>query len=137
MFTNRRVKKRDLLSIANYRLLQKGKKMIKSATTPWNRSRPRNMRSRQAKLHIGKGYSVKRNHRKQKIVITRTRTTSEATARMSSNSCPLTILTGRSVLSNRWMTKPTSDQGHLVFSSIHSFCIYNYFNEDVLATGNL
>ena len=54
MFTNRRVKKRDLLSIANYRLLQKGKKMIKSATTPWNRSRPRNMRSCQAKLHIGK-----------------------------------------------------------------------------------
>ncbi len=55
MFTNRRVKKRDLLSIANYRLLQKGKKMIKSATTPWNRSRPRNIRSRQARLHIGKG----------------------------------------------------------------------------------
>ena len=33
MFTNRQVKKTDLLSIANYRLLQKGKKMIKSATT--------------------------------------------------------------------------------------------------------
>ncbi|XP_032235410.2 uncharacterized protein LOC5510379 [Nematostella vectensis] len=55
MFTNRRVKKGDLLTIANYRLLQKGKKLIKSATTPWNRSRPKNVRSRQAKLHIGKG----------------------------------------------------------------------------------
>jgi len=54
MFTNRRVKKRDLMSIANYKLLQKGKKMIKSATTSWNRSCPRNIRSRQAKLHIGK-----------------------------------------------------------------------------------
>lgn len=55
MFTNRRVKKRDLMSIANYRLLRKGKKMIKSATTAWNRSRPKNKRSHQAKLHIGKG----------------------------------------------------------------------------------
>jgi hypothetical protein len=55
IFTNRRVKKRDLISIANYNLLQKGKKMIKSATTPWNRSRPQNKRSHQAKLHRGKG----------------------------------------------------------------------------------
>lgn len=55
MLTNKRVKKRNLMSIANYRLLWEGKKMIKSATTPWNRSRPKNKRSRQAKLHLGKG----------------------------------------------------------------------------------
>ena len=54
MYTNRRVKKRDVLSIANYRLLQRGKKMIRSATTVWNRSRPRNIRSHQAQNHIGK-----------------------------------------------------------------------------------
>lgn len=32
-----------------------GKKPLKSATTVWNRSRPRNVRSIQAKLHVGKG----------------------------------------------------------------------------------
>jgi hypothetical protein len=55
MYTNRRVKKEDLLNIANYRLLQEGRKIIKSATTVYNRSRPRNIKSRQAKLHRGKG----------------------------------------------------------------------------------
>ena len=54
MYMNRRVKKRDLLSIANYRLLQKVKQMIRSATTVGNRSRPRNVRSLQTKQHIGK-----------------------------------------------------------------------------------
>lgn len=54
MYTNRRVKSGDLLNIANFRLLQKGKKLIKSATTAWNRSKPRNKRSHQAKKHIGK-----------------------------------------------------------------------------------
>ena len=33
MYTNRRVKSRDLLNIVNYKLLQKGNKLIKSATT--------------------------------------------------------------------------------------------------------
>lgn len=46
MYTNRRVKKRDLLSIANYHLLKANKRLIKSATTAWNRSQPRNLRSR-------------------------------------------------------------------------------------------
>lgn len=55
MYTNRRVKKEDLLNIANYRLVQKGKRLIRSATTIWNRSRPRNMRSQQARKHTGKG----------------------------------------------------------------------------------
>lgn len=55
MYTNRRVKSADLLNIANFRLLQKGKRLIKSATTSWNRTKPRNKRSRQAKKHIGRG----------------------------------------------------------------------------------
>ena len=50
-----RVKKSDLLSLANYRRLQKGKQLIKSATTVYNRSRPCNKRSLQAKRHKGSG----------------------------------------------------------------------------------
>lgn len=54
MFTNRCVKKRNLRAIANYKLLQKEKSLIKSAIKPWNRSRPLNLRSHQAKRHLGK-----------------------------------------------------------------------------------
>ena len=53
MYVNQRVKKRDLLNIANYKLLQLGRKLIKSSTTIYNRSRPRNVRSLQAKRHLG------------------------------------------------------------------------------------
>ncbi len=55
MYTNRRVKKRDLLNIANYRLASKNKKLIKSATTVYNRCKPRSSISIQAKRHRGKG----------------------------------------------------------------------------------
>ncbi|XP_070537914.1 uncharacterized protein [Ptychodera flava] len=55
MYTNRRVKKRDLLNIANYRLLQKNKKLIRSSTTVYNLARPRSIHSVQAKQHRGKG----------------------------------------------------------------------------------
>ena len=55
MYTNRQVKSTDLLNIANYRLLKSGKKMIKSVTTVYNRCKPKNKRSIQAKKHIGKG----------------------------------------------------------------------------------
>eukprot|EP00794_Sanderia_malayensis_P000902 gene902-205_t len=55
MYTNRRVKSRDLLKIANYRLLKAGKQMIKSATTVYNRCKPKIQRSKQAANHIGKG----------------------------------------------------------------------------------
>lgn len=55
LYTGQRVKKKNLLSIANYRLAQRGKKLIKSATTVYNRARPRNKRSLQAKRHCGKG----------------------------------------------------------------------------------
>ncbi|CAB4042502.1 Transient receptor potential cation channel subfamily A member 1 [Paramuricea clavata] len=61
MYTNRRVKKRDLLNIANYRLARKNKKMIKSATTVYNRSKPRSLRSIQAKKHTGKGLFCTKN----------------------------------------------------------------------------
>ena len=54
-YTNRRVKKRDLLNIANYRLASKNKKLIKSATTVYNRCKPQSSRSIQAKRHRGKG----------------------------------------------------------------------------------
>ena len=67
MYTNRRVKSTDLLNIANFKLLQKGKKLIKSATTVWNRSKPRKRRSVQAKKHIGKALFCKKNRQKWKI----------------------------------------------------------------------
>ena len=55
MYTNRRVKKHDLLNIANYRLIQKNRKLVKSAITVYNRCKPRSSRSIQAKNHKGKG----------------------------------------------------------------------------------
>ena len=55
MYTNRQVKSRDLLNITNFRLLQKGKKLIKSATTVYNRCKPKSSCLIQASRHIGKG----------------------------------------------------------------------------------
>ena len=55
MYTNRRVNKADLLNIANYKLMSRNKKLIKSSTTVCNRARPKNARSIQAKQHKGKG----------------------------------------------------------------------------------
>ena len=54
LYTNKRVKKKDFLSIADYHLYRKGKKLIKSATTVLNRGRPRNKSSRAAKARLGK-----------------------------------------------------------------------------------
>ena len=54
LYTNKRVKKKNFLSIANYHLYRKGKKLIKSATTVVNRGKPRNKSSRAAKAHLGK-----------------------------------------------------------------------------------
>jgi len=51
MFTNRRVKVRDLLNIANFDLDNWGKAPIKSAITAWNRSRASNSRSIQSPRH--------------------------------------------------------------------------------------
>lgn len=55
MYTNRRVKGRDLLDIANFHLAARNKTPIKSAITAWNRSKPRNLRSLQSKRHKGSG----------------------------------------------------------------------------------
>ena len=58
MYTNRRVKKADLLNIANYKLMSRNKKLIKSSATVYNRARPKNAQSIQAsiqaKQHKGK-----------------------------------------------------------------------------------
>ena len=54
MYLNHRVKKRHFLSIVNYSLLQKGKKMKRSPTTVYNHSKPNNVRSKAAKQHLGK-----------------------------------------------------------------------------------
>ncbi|XP_070580686.1 uncharacterized protein [Ptychodera flava] len=54
LYSNHRVKKRHFLSLANYSLIKRGKRMIKSATTVLNRGRPRYVRSKQARVHIGK-----------------------------------------------------------------------------------
>ena len=53
LYYHKRVKRDDLLNIANYNLLERGKQMIKSATTVYNRGKPKRMRSLQANKHIG------------------------------------------------------------------------------------
>ena len=78
LYANHRVKKKDFLTIANYNLYKRGKKLIKSATTVLNRGRPRNKASRAAKAHIGKrlfcakaaknGKGSKRVHHQRKHV---------------------------------------------------------------------
>ena len=55
MYTNRRVKNQDLKAIANFHLQSRKKKLIKSSTTAYNRCKPKNIRSKQAKQHVGKG----------------------------------------------------------------------------------
>ena len=55
LYTGRRVKVKDLLHLANHKLEEQGKPLIRSAVTVSNLSRPRNKRSRQAKLHTGRG----------------------------------------------------------------------------------
>lgn len=55
LYTGHRVKKKDFLKLANYSRISRGLKPIKSATTVFNRGRPRNKRSIQAKKHLGLG----------------------------------------------------------------------------------
>ena len=54
LYSHHRVKKQHFLSLANYNLHRRGKKLIKSATTVLNRGRPKNINSRAAKAHCGK-----------------------------------------------------------------------------------
>lgn len=55
LYTGRRVKVKDQLYLANYKLQEQGKPLVRSAVTVSNLSRPRNKRSQQAKRHTGKG----------------------------------------------------------------------------------
>ncbi len=55
MYLHHRVKKRDLLKIANFNRVRRGLPVIRSATTVYNRGRAKNKRSKQARNHIGKG----------------------------------------------------------------------------------
>lgn len=55
LYLNHRVKAKDLKNTVNHFKEKHGKKLIRSNTTIYNRSRPRNKRSIQAKRHIGKG----------------------------------------------------------------------------------
>ena len=53
MYLHHRVKKRDLLKIANSNRVRRGLPVIRSATTVYNRAK--NKRSKQPRNHIGKG----------------------------------------------------------------------------------
>ena len=55
MYLNHRVKKKDFLRLANTSRISRGLKPIRSATTVFNRARPRNRRSLQAIKHLGLG----------------------------------------------------------------------------------
>ena len=49
-----RVTKKDLLTLANFNLRNRNKRFIPSATTVYNKPRPRNKPSAEAKRHLGK-----------------------------------------------------------------------------------
>ena len=55
MYLNHRVKKTDFLKLVNFNRLQRNLKPIKSSTTVFNRARPANRKSHQAKRHLGLG----------------------------------------------------------------------------------
>ena len=55
LYLNHRVKKKDFLNIVNVSRERRNLKPIRSATTAYNRSRPKNIRSLQAKKHKGLG----------------------------------------------------------------------------------
>ena len=55
LYLNHRVKKKDFLKIVNVSRKQRELPLIRSATTAYNRSRPKNKRSFQAKKHLGLG----------------------------------------------------------------------------------
>ena len=69
MYTHKWVKTRDLKDSLNYLRSSKGKPLIRSATTIYNKSRPNNIRALQAKRHIGKGLVCFKSHQKLRTVI--------------------------------------------------------------------
>ena len=66
LYTHKRVKKVNLLGIVNYNHIQRGLPLIKSASTVYNRGKARNIRSRQAKNHIGNNLFCTKKHQKQR-----------------------------------------------------------------------
>lgn len=67
LYSNHRVKKRHFLSLANYNLQRRGKKLIKSSTTALNRSRPKNINSRLQRHTLESPYFVPKNLPKRKL----------------------------------------------------------------------
>lgn len=59
LYLNHRVKSRDLLSIANYNLHTRGKRLIKSARTVWLRARPKKVNTIEGRKHKGIYFSKK------------------------------------------------------------------------------
>ncbi|KAG8180995.1 hypothetical protein JTE90_024743 [Oedothorax gibbosus] len=59
-YLHHRLRHNDLLSIATYRLLQTGRKSIRSETTVRNQGKAKYKRSRQARNHIGKSFLCKK-----------------------------------------------------------------------------
>ena len=55
MYLHHRVKKRDFLNIVNHSRISRDLPLIKSATTVYNRGKPKNERSLQASKHLGLG----------------------------------------------------------------------------------
>ena len=55
MYLHHRIKKADLLELANFNRISRDLPTIRSSVTVYNRSRPKDIRSRQAKNHLGKG----------------------------------------------------------------------------------
>ena len=55
LYLNHRVKKKDLLKLVNYNREKRSLALLKSVTAVYNRSRPKNIRSAEARNHIGLG----------------------------------------------------------------------------------
>ena len=54
LYLNHRVKFDDLLSLANYSLAKRGKKLLRSASTVYLRSRPKQLNTIEGRRHVGK-----------------------------------------------------------------------------------
>ena len=113
MYLNHRVKQRHFVSLVNYHLLQKGKKLIRSATTVYNRSRPKNIRSRAAKQHRGKWLFCSK--KPPKTEDDSVETTHHQRAHVRNAKYELAKQTQEIVWSVVWMTRHISDQEQMVF----------------------
>ena len=54
LYLNHRVKFDDLLSLVNYSLAKRGKKLLRSASTVYLRSRPKQLNTIEGRTHVGK-----------------------------------------------------------------------------------